>query len=114
MWEPEGADLYLSIISHYVTPIAFMVDWLLFEKRGTYQWKYALQWLVYPFGYLGYSLVYGGITGRYQYPFLNVAVLGWGGLAIRVAFLVLFYVVLGCVYVAFNRTLGRRRRTVQD
>lgn len=110
LWEPEGADLYLSIISHYITPIAFMIDWLLFEKRGTYQWKYALQWLVYPFGYLGYSLVYGGITGRYQYPFLNLPVLGWGGLTIRVALLVVFFVALGCMYIAINKTLGRRRR----
>lgn len=110
LWEPEGADLYLSSISHYIAPIAFMIDWLLFEKRQTYQWKYAFQWLVYPLGYLGYSLVYGRITGRYLYPFLNVPVLGWGGLTIRVAILVVFFIVLGCTYIAINKTLGRKRR----
>ena len=110
LWEPEGADLYLSIISHYITPIAFMIDWLLFENRQTYQWKYALQWLVYPLSYLAYSLIYGRMTGRYLYPFLNVAVLGWGGLAIRVAILLVFFIALGCIYIAINKTLGRRRR----
>ena len=88
-----------------------MIDWLLFEKRQTYQWNYALQWLVYPVGYLVYSQVYGKITGRYLYPFLNVPVIGWGGLAIRVALLVVFFVALGCTYIAINKTLGRRHRT---
>ena len=88
-----------------------MIDWLLFEKRRTYQWKYAFQWLVYPLGYLGYSLVYGKITGRYLYPFLNVPVLGWGGLTIRVAILVVFFIVLGCTYIAINKSLGRGQRT---
>ena len=110
LWEPEGADRYLSIISHYITPIAFIIDWLLFEKRQTYQWNYALQWLVYPLGYLGYSLVYGGLTGRYLYPFLNLPVLGWGGLAIRVALLVVFFILLGCMYIAINKFMGRKQR----
>jgi hypothetical protein len=38
-------------------------------NRPTY--RQSLSWLVYPLAYLFFSLVRGGITGWYPYPFLN-------------------------------------------
>jgi hypothetical protein len=106
LWTPEGIDLWLTTISHYVTPLAFIIDWAFFEERHTYQWRYAIHWLVYPFFYLLYNQVYGQITGRYLYPFLNVPDIGWSGLAFWVLGLSGFFVLLSAIYIYVNKKLG--------
>ena len=101
----EGLDIISNAINHYVTPIAFVLDWVLFEIRKSYQWRYAIQWLIYPLIYLVYSQIYGQITGDYLYPFFDTPVLGYGGLMIQVGILLVFFVILGCIYVAINKHL---------
>jgi hypothetical protein len=114
LYNPDGIDLYLSIISHYITPLAFVLDWYLTEERGSYQWRYAIHWLLYPVCYLLFSQIYGRLTGSYLYPFLNQPALGWGGLAIWVAGLFCFFILLGCIYIAINRRLSPRRLSQVD
>ncbi len=100
---PEGVYVYTNAIVHYVTPIAFIIDWILFEKKRIYQWRYALIWLVYPIAYLVFALTYGSLTGDAIYPFLNVTALGLNGLATWIAILTGVFLVLGLIYVGANR-----------
>jgi hypothetical protein len=104
---PQGLDFYVNAIVHYVTPIAFIFDWILYEKKGSYQWRYALIWLVYPLAYLIFAQAYGSLTGDYLYPFLNLPELGINGLAIWVGTLFLVFLVLGVLYIGVNRFWGR-------
>jgi len=103
LWNPTGLPLVFTTISHYITRLAFILDWLLFEKKQTYQWRYLLNWLIYPLGYFVYTQIYGGITGNYLYPFLDRPVIGWGGLILRVVGLSLVFLALGSAYIAINR-----------
>lgn len=103
LWEPTGLHLFATTITHYVTPLAFILDWLLFEKRQTYQWRYALYWLAYPLAYLIFSQIRGALTGSYLYPFLDRSSLGWDGLAQNTAGLVVFFVVLSGIYIGINQ-----------
>ncbi len=54
----------IATITHYVTPLAFILDWLLFEKRGVYQWGFLRAWILYPVAYFAYALIYGAIIHR--------------------------------------------------
>ena len=110
LWNPTGFPLLFTTISHYITPVAFILDWLLFEKRQTYQWRFLIHWMIYPLGYFAYTQLYGGITGIYLYPFVDLPALGWGNMMLWVVGLCLFFAVLGSGYIGLNR--GMKSKTV--
>ena len=102
-WTPGGLDLILSTITHYITPLAFILDWVFFERMHTYQWRFALDWLIYPLLYFVYAMAYGAITGKSLYPFFNVSSLGAGGVAIQTALLLALFLVLASLYITVNK-----------
>lgn len=61
----------VSLVTHYVVPLAFLVDWRLTEPRGSYQWRHLTYWLFYPGAYWLTAMVIGSLTGAYPYPFLD-------------------------------------------
>lgn len=71
----EGAMLtavpWDNVVLHYILPIAILGDWLLDKPVVKVGFKKALTWLVFPIIYVVYSLLRGGFTGWYPYPFLN-------------------------------------------
>lgn len=98
---------------HTVVPLLAVLDWLLFDERGRFRWRYALYWLAFPLGYLAFALIRGLIVHRYPYPFIDVRDLGYDGVSISaVAFAVAFWI-LGLLFVAIDhagdRLLHRRR-----
>jgi hypothetical protein len=104
--DPQGIDWYINAVTHYITPIAFIIDWILYERRRSYKWRYVLYWLFYPLAYLIFAQVYGAITGDYLYPFLNLPELRASGLATWVVILTMVFVVLGLIYTGFNHVWG--------
>jgi len=107
MWEPTGFDWLFATITHYVTPLAFILDWLLFEQRGVYQWRFLLDWILYPVGYFAYALIYGTIIHTALYPFFDYIALGWGRMIVQVLALLVFFIALGSLYISINRLLGK-------
>ena len=61
--------------------LGYVVYWLLFAPRTGLRWKDAVGWLAYPGVYLVYILARGAVSGLYPYPFVDVKVLGYGGVA---------------------------------
>jgi hypothetical protein len=95
---------------HTVVPLLAVLDWLLFDERGRFRWRYALYWLAFPLGYLAFALVRGLVVDRYPYPFINVNELGYNGVSVSsLAFAVAFWL-LGLLFVAIDRFGGRLRR----
>lgn len=106
MSNPQGMDALINAIVHYVTPIAFIIDWLLFEQKRANPWRNSYYWLVYPLAYLVFALFHGRLTGDYIYPFLDPNTIGWNGLATWIAILMALFLGLGVLYIAINRFLG--------
>jgi len=102
-YSPQGIDLVISNITHYITPLAFIFDWVLFEKKRVYQWKYAIDWLTYPLVYFIYAMAYAAVTGRYLYPFFDLNALGAGGVALQTAFLLVLFLILASFYILVNK-----------
>jgi len=102
-YQPTGFAAFSNLILHYITPIAFIVDWVLTETKIRYKWKYLPYWTIYPLSYLVFSFILGTFTGDYLYPFLNINLLGIPGYLISVGLLVGVGIVLGSLYIAINR-----------
>lgn len=104
-----GAETVHNLLLHTVTPLLAAADWLL-VNRDRVRWWHAGAWLAYPTAYLAFALVRGVITGRYPYPFIDVAALGYGPVAVNaLVFSVLFFL-LGLLLIGLGELARRVRR----
>ena len=108
----SGLSLVANYLLHDVSPIAMPVYWLLFVPRGRLRWSAPGWWVLFPLTYLIYALARGRIDGRYPYPFVDVAKLGWQQVALNSAGIAFGFVIAGFLLVWIDRwrPLGPRRR----
>ncbi|MEV0586303.1 Pr6Pr family membrane protein [Nonomuraea sp. NPDC050310] len=107
-----------NLLLHTVTPVMAVVDWLLWDRDRGPRWWDAVVWVGYPAGYAVFAVVRGallapGTPRRYPYPFLDVSVLGYGGLLISVLVYGAVFVLLGLAVVAGHRLVAGRGRVVE-
>jgi hypothetical protein len=108
LWNPQGMQWVADIILHDIIPVGYVLYWLLFAPRMELRWKDALGWLVYPAVYAVYVLARGAVSGLYPYPFMDVNVLGYGGVLVHAAVFLLVFLGMGLLVVAVGRwTRGR-------
>jgi len=110
LWDPEGLNLLSLIILHYVTPVAFVADWLFFTGKGEARWFATVRALAYPAVYAVWTLARGAVTGWYPYPFIDVADHGYPVVLTNMAGLALAFLVLGLVLTAIDKRLGIEAR----
>lgn len=106
--EPVGVGLeWVNAVLHAIMPLAAVVDWLVFAPKHELRLNRTWLWLLFPIGYLVYSLIRGAATGWYPYPFLNPDRVGgyWGVAAYAVAISLAF---VGLVW--GTTWLGNRQR----
>ncbi|AFS79735.1 putative membrane protein [Gottschalkia acidurici 9a] len=107
-----GYRHYIHVITHYIIPFAYIIDWLLTEERKTYKWKYIIYWNIYPIVYyLGY-LLYGFFTDKYPYVFIDLNALGLHRFILNAFLCLLFFIFLSALYISINRFswVSRRKR----
>jgi hypothetical protein len=106
LWNPQGAQWVADVLLHSIIPLGYVLYWWLFAPRDELTWKNAIAWLVYPAGYLVYTLARGAVSGLYPYPFVDVTLLGYGGVLARAAGLMLVFLGMGLLIVTIAR--GKR------
>lgn len=112
-----GSALGISmILLHYAVPILFILDCLLFERKGWIKKSDPLKWILLPSLYFIYAIIaaqFGngiGINSRYPYPFMNADNLGWGQVIFNVFLLLIGFIVLGYLYYGVDQWLYRLKR----
>ncbi len=108
LWNPQGAQWVADVLLHSIIPVGYVLYWLLFGPRTGLTWKNALFWLLYPAVYLVYILARGAVSGLYPYPFVDVNVLGYGGVLVRAALFLLVFLGTGFLVVALARRVRAR------
>ncbi|HJR83111.1 MAG TPA: Pr6Pr family membrane protein [Sphingomicrobium sp.] len=107
--ELSGLALIADYLLHYAVPIAMAVYWPAFAPKIGLRFRDPLLWCVYPLAYLFYVVVRGSVDGRYPYPFIDVAALGYGRIVLNSMLLLVAYLLAGLLLVALGRLLARRR-----
>ncbi len=100
-----GLRMLLDAAIHDIVPALYLVFWL-FLPKGTLGWRAPFAWLAFPLAYLVFMLVQGALTGHYAYPFLDLAALGAGRVAINSLGLLGIYLVVGFVLACIDCALG--------
>ena len=115
----DDADnfIWATPIQHYIIPICFLLDWLIFDKKGSVKLTHVGFGLLMPIIYLAYVLIRVNVFNssfdlvpgsRYPYSFLDLDVLPLSTFLTIIAALVVLFVVLGLIFYAVDRFLARR------
>lgn len=106
LWDPQGWQLVADVSLHYVTPVLFALDWLLFVPKRGVRWSTAVWALVYPLAYMGWTLWHGSWSGFYPYPFVDVSQIGLAKALQNAGGMTVAFLVLCLVLIGIGRVLG--------
>ncbi|WP_051247509.1 Pr6Pr family membrane protein [Nocardioides halotolerans] len=67
----DGADRVADTLLHQVVPVLAVVGWAVFGPRPRIESRDVAWTLVWPLAWLVWTLVVGGLSGWYPYPFLD-------------------------------------------
>ena len=108
LWHPQGWQFLADELLHDVMPILFLLYWSLCVPKGTLRLKHLGFWVIYPLVYFAYALLRGQSLGLYQYPFIDVARLGYPQVFINAGGILMGFVLVSLVVVGLDRWLGKR------
>ena len=109
LWQPQGLFLLCDVLLHYVTPVLFVLWWLIAGADGRRRWSDISWWVLYPIAYLAYALARAPFAGEVPYPFLDVAKNGAASVAISAAAITGLFLVLCVVAVVVDHGVARIR-----
>ncbi|WP_144941776.1 Pr6Pr family membrane protein [Paenibacillus sp. 32O-W] len=66
-----GPRIITNFTLHYLIPVLVLLNWMMFEEKKSYHYKYVVYWLGFPVLYCAVSLIRGLFDGFYPYFFLN-------------------------------------------
>jgi hypothetical protein len=114
LYQPQGIDVFVNAMFHYIGPVAYLLFWLIFVRDGSLRSRDVVPWLAFPAAYAAYTMLRGAIVGWYPYPFLNVDDLGYGAVALNAAGLVLAFWAIGLAFTALDRRMSSGWRSRAD
>ena len=98
----HGWNLLVDTLLHVIVPLLYITGWFLFVPKGILKWQNGISWIIFPTGYLIYSLIRGAIYGWYPYPFLNVAEFGYPKVFTNIAIMILVFFAAGLCLIKLN------------
>jgi len=94
----NGADYVADKLLHMVVPVLAVVGWALFGPRPRVTGRDVGFAIIWPFAWLAWTLVVGGLNGWYPYPFLDHREDGAGAVVVAcIGITVLFLAVLAVI-----------------
>jgi hypothetical protein len=106
-WNPQGWFKVADVTLHYVTPIFYVLWWLLFQWHGKLKFGDIPIMLLPSTVWLIYAMIRGAIVTEYPYPILEAHKLGYGQVAINVVAVLAGVTLLCAVIIAIDRALTR-------
>jgi len=102
-WARVGNELL-----HTVTPLYFLLYWLLKTEKEKLSLRVTIYWMLYPFSYLVYTLIRGTIVHSYPYPFVDVNILGYTSVILNCLIVATLFFILFATFIAISNRLNTR------
>jgi len=108
----EGLYDLADRMLHYLTPVLFVLWWIITPPRGVLRWQ-KLPWMLVPtLVYFALVLIRGVWVGEYPYPMLDVVGLGYAQVFLNAIFIAIGLAVLSAITIALDHLLARLSRTI--
>lgn len=102
-WNPQGLQMLVNVLMHYLVPPAFAWWWWRVVPSDSLQWSDVGKLLAYPLAYLVYLGLRGELTGLYPYFFIDVARIGYPAALSNAAGVSVVFALSGLSLVAMKR-----------
>lgn len=106
-WDPQGLSLVADVVLHYVTPVLYVLWWVLFMRHGVLKWGDIPAMLLPATIYLVWAMLRGALVGEYPYPILEADRIGYAAVAINVLAVLVALTALCAIAVALDKALVR-------
>ena len=106
----EGLFLLCDILLHYVTPVLFVLWWLVAGADGSTRWRDIPVWMTYPVACLAVALARAPFAGEVPYPFLDFATKGWGAVLLNSLMMTTLFLVLSVLAILADHVVSRSRK----
>ncbi len=111
--EVQGLDIITNALKHYIVPIVTVLVFLIIGPRRQVSLASVFTALVIPITWAAYTLVRGEVIQAYPYGFLNVIAYGLPAVLVNIAGVAALGIVMGLIFWALDRVLGRRTSTTK-
>ncbi|EZP62583.1 hypothetical protein G9Q84_01245 [Pseudomonas sp. P7] len=108
LWQPEGFQLIADELLHDVMPVLFLIYWWRCVPKGSLRLKHIGAWMIYPLVYFAYALLRGDLLGQYQYPFIDVATLGYPQVFVNAGGILAGFVLIALAVVGLDKVIKPR------
>lgn len=108
IWNPQGWQLIADRVLHDVVPVLAALFWLVFVPKGRLSVRIIPAWLIFPIGYLVWSLARGAVDGWYPYYFIDAGKLGYAVMARNALAITALFALVALVVVGLDRLLRQR------
>ncbi len=105
LYELGALEEIANIGLHYLTPLLAALGWGLFGPRPRIDPGTVGLTLLYPVGWLGYTLVRGEVTGWYPYPFVDVSSQGYPAVLVNCVLVTLVVLAVAGAFFGLDRRL---------
>ena len=107
----QGWSLLTSPLQHAVVGLLAVVGWIAVGPRGLLTIDLLPKALVVPLIWIALTLIRGAVIDAYPYPFTDVATLGYPGVLVRLAVILVVGLLIAAGYSALDRRLSHRNRS---
>jgi hypothetical protein len=108
IFDLDGIHQLGNQLVHTVVPLLTVLGWLIFGPRGQTSRRVAWLSLLYPLCWLAFTLIRGAVIHWYPYPFIDVAVIGYGKAILNAFWVSLLLLGLAAGATALDSRLGPR------
>lgn len=109
---------YGNIIVHYITPLWFFFDYLIFDTKGATRLIDPFLYIIFPMYYFLFANIravngelydYGSLISQFPYPFLDYAIFGIYGVSAAVFVIILADLFMGFLFVGLDKVMKKPR-----
>ncbi len=101
-----GAETFVNTLVHYVVPTMMVLGWLVLGPRPRIDRRTLGRSLLFPAGWLVYTLLRGAVWDWYPYPFLDVASHGYLRVVLNAVAVTVVFALVALLYALGDRRLG--------
>jgi hypothetical protein len=107
---------YGNILVHYITPLWFFFDYLIFDTKGLTRITDPFIYTMFPVYYFVFSNMravngkqyeYGSFISQFPYPFLDYAVLGIYGVSAAFLVILLSVILIGFLFIGLDKIMKK-------
>jgi len=109
LWNPQGLQWVADELLHSVSPILFVLFWLIFVPKKELNYTHILSWMVFPFLYIVFILIRGALADTYPYPFIDVNELGYVQVTTTMLVFTGAFIFLSAMFVLAGKVISKMK-----